>query len=212
MPRICVDFSEKEYEILKELTYVKGDDSEKLRNLFRYYLSSIPALKSSYYSLKRFENKDEIEDILKKVLEAYKGSEYPTENWNDEKIKKLISDLTEINVFFKVDEKRAMPERKFRNLFKKVLYDIATERKDMDEDVAGYMAIIQLLIEFGVGTLDKETLSDATILINDGWLFAYPKAMKEAREFKKTRKLGMKLKPATKKQLQDAGHITKSRR
>lgn len=207
MPKVCVDFSEKEYEILTELKNVEGEEGEKLRNLFRYYLYTIPALKSSYYALKRIESKEDIEEILRDVSAAYKNAEYQTENWEDNKINKLVDELAEVNVLLKVDEKRAIPGRKFRGLYKKLLHDIATEHMDMDEYTAGYVAIIQLLMEFGVGTLSKETIRDATILINDGWLFAYPKVMKEAREFKRTKKLSMKLKPSIKKQLLGEAHL-----
>lgn len=213
MPEVCVNLSEKEYELLTRLDNVEGKDGGKLRSLFRYYLFSMPALKSSYYALKRFENKEEIEDILKYVSTAYKNAEHPIESWEIDKMNKLIGELTEINVLLKVDgqqtemnQMQAIPSRKFRGLYKKLLHDIATERKDMDEYIAGYVAIIQLLMEFGVGTLDKEKTKDATIFINDVWLSPYPKAMKEAREFQRTKKLRLKLKtPKTpaKKQLAD---------
>ncbi len=199
MPKVCVDLSDKEYEILTELKNVEGMDGEKLRSLFRYYLYTVPALKSSYYALKRVENRKEIEEILGEVQAAYKNTEYPIDDWGEDKTRKLIDELAEINVLTKADENRSIPKGKFRGLFKKLLHDIATENKDMDEYVAGYLAIIQLLMEFGVGTLSKEKIRDATVLINDGWLFVYPKAMKEARQFKKTKKLSMKLKHADKK-------------
>ena len=200
MPEVCIDLSEKEYEILTALEDIKGNESEKLRSLFRYYLYTVPALRGSYYALKRTENKDEIEDVLRDVLAAYKDAEHPILNWEGDKLNKLIDELTEINVLSKVDEAQTLPKRKFNNLFKKLLHDIATERKDMDERIAAYVAIIQLLIEFGVGTLSKETIRDATIFLNDGWYSVYPEAMKGAREFEKTRRLSMKLKPYTKKQ------------
>ncbi len=193
MPIVCVDLSDKEYEILTELKNVEGIDGEKLRSLFRYYLYTIPELKSSYYALRRAENRKEIEEILEDVKSAYKNTECPIECWEEEKTKKLIDELVELNVLTKADETQSIPKEKFRGLFKKLLHDIATESKDMDEYIAGYFAIIQLLMEFGVGTLSNEKIRDATVLINDGWLFIYPKVMKEAREFKKTKKLSMKL-------------------
>ncbi len=48
---------------------------------------------------------------------------------------------------------------------------------------------VQLLKEFGVGTLSKETIRDAAILLNEGWLYIYAKKMREAREFMKTKNL-----------------------
>lgn len=193
MTKVCADFSDKEYEIFTSLKTIEGTGGEKLRNLFRYYLSTIPELKSSDYALKRFENKEFIEEILKDVQEDYKNTEYPTENWKDNKINKLANELIEINVISKVGEKRFVPTSKFRDLFKILLHDIATESKDMDEYVAAVIAVVQLLMEFGVGTLSKETIKDATIFLIEGWLFAYPKVMKEAREFQKTKKLTKKL-------------------
>ncbi len=193
MTKVCADFSDKEYEIFTSLKTIEGTGGEKLRNLFRYYLSTIPELKSSDYALKRFENKEFIEGILKDVQEDYKNTEYPKENWKDDKINKLANELIEINVISKVGEKRFVPTSKFRDLFKILLHDIATESKDMDEYVAAVIAVVQLLMEFGVGTLSKETIKDATIFLIEGWLFAYPKVMKEAREFQKTKKLTKKL-------------------
>ncbi|NJD77618.1 MAG: hypothetical protein FIB08_11065 [Candidatus Methanoperedens sp.] len=202
MPIVCVDLSDKEYEVLTELKNVEGIHGEKLRNLFRYYLYTIPALKSSHYALKRVENREEIEEILEDVKTAYKNTECPIEVWGEEKTKQLIDELVELNVLTRVDEAQSIPKEKFRGLFKKLLHDIATESKDMDEYIAGYFAIIQLLMEFGLGTLSKEKIRDATVLINDGWLSVYPKVMKESREFNKTRKLSMRLRHADNKIIQ----------
>ncbi len=68
-----------------------------------------------------------------------------------------------------------------------LLHDIATESK-MDEYQA-VVAAIQLLMEFGGGSLGKETIRDGTILINEEWMFEYATAMKHAREFKRTKKI-----------------------
>ena len=70
-----------------------------------------------------------------------------------------------------------------------MLHDIASEMKDVDEYTAACIATIQLLMEFGAGSLSNETISDGTILINEGWMFAYATAMKKAREFMKTKKI-----------------------
>ncbi len=52
MPKVCTDLSDIEYEILKNLTIVEGEDGEKLKNLLRhYYIYTIPELKSSEYTL-----------------------------------------------------------------------------------------------------------------------------------------------------------------
>ena len=198
MPTVYVNLSDKEYEILTEMKNVEGMDGEKLRNLFRYYLYTLPELKSSYYALKRIEHKKEIEEILEDVKATYENTEYPIEAWGEEKTKELIDELVEINVLMKADETQSIPKEKFRGLFKKLLHDIVTESKDMDEYIAGYFAIIQLLMEFGVGTLNKEKIRDSTVLINDGSLSVYPKVMKEAREFQRTKKLSMELRYAGK--------------
>ncbi len=188
MPKVEVDLTDKEFEILKSLEKVEGKDGEKLRSLYRYYLSSIPELKSKDYELKRFEDKDEIDEILKSIFGVYKKTEYPVDSWENDKIDKIIDELTEINVLEMTEGVRIVPA-KFRDLFKLLLHDIATENKDMDEHVAALIAVIQLLKEFGVGTLNKETIRDAAILINEGWLYIYAKKMREAREFLKTKNL-----------------------
>jgi hypothetical protein len=190
MPKdLTVTFSDLEYEILKKLKIVEGEDGEKLRNLFRLYLSTVPELRSSEYALKRAENKELIEEHLRNVWAEYELTDYPTENWSDDKINKLVSELVEINVITKIGVKQFIPSNKFRGLFKMLLHDIATECKDMDEYSAACMATIQLLMEFGVGTLSKETIRDDTIFINEGWMFVYATAMKRARDFMKTKKL-----------------------
>jgi hypothetical protein len=190
MPKnLTVTLSDMEYEILKKINVVEGEDGEKLRNLLRLYISTIPGLKSSEYALKRVENKEEIDSLLRDVWAAYELTDNPTETWKNDKIDKLISDLIEINVLVKTGEKQFIPTSKFRNLFKMLLHDIATESKEMDEYSAACIATIQLLIEFSGGTLGKETIRDGTILLNEGWLFAYATAMKRAREFMKTKKL-----------------------
>ncbi len=190
MPKdLTVTLSDLEYEILKKVKIVEGNDGEKLRNLLRLYISTIPELKSSEYALRRIENKDEIEEILRDVWAAYETTESPTEHWSDEKINKLISDLIEINALLKTGDKQYIPSNKFRSLFKMLLHDITTESKDRDEYSAACVATIQLLLEFGVGTLNRETIRDGTIFINEGWMFVYSTAIKKAREFMITKKL-----------------------
>ena len=184
-----VTLSDIEYEILKKVTIVEGEEGEKLRNLLRYYIFTLPELKSAEYALKRIENKEEIQSYLREVWAAYEITENPTEAWNEEKIKKLSGDLLEINVLLKTGEKQYVPSNKFRSLFKMILHDIATESKDMDEYSAACVATIQLLMEFGAGVLSNETIRDGTIFLNEGWLFVYATAMKKARDFMQTKML-----------------------
>ncbi len=194
MPKVCTDLSDIEYEILKNLAIVEGENGEKLKNLLRHYIYTTPELKSSEYALKRVENKKAIEENLQNVWDAYEISDYPTENWGEDKINKLTSDLIEINALMKVGEGQFIPSNKFRTLFKMLLHDIATENRDIDEYSAACIASIQLLMEFGAGTLSNETIKDGTIYINEGWMFDYATEIKKARQFMKTRKLFPKIK------------------
>jgi hypothetical protein len=184
-----VTLSDIEYEILKKVTIVEGEEGEKLKNLLRYYLFNLPELSSAKYALKRVENKDEIESYLRDVWAAYEIMDNPTEVWKEEKINKLTADLIELNVLLKTGEKQYVPANKFRGMYKMLLHDIATESRDMDEYSASCVATIQLLMEFGAGVLSKEMIRDGTILLNEGWLFVYATAMKKAREFMKTKKM-----------------------
>lgn len=188
MQKVCADLSEIEYDILKKLTIVEGEDGEKLRNLLRYYVFTMPELKSEEYALKRIDNKKEIEEIMKDVMDAYEITDYPIEQWGQDKMNKLTGDLVEINVLVKIDE-NFMPSNKFKSLFKMLLHDIAAESSDMDEYQAAVVAAIQLLMEFGGGSLGRETIRDGAIFINEGWMFEYATAMKHAREFKRTKKI-----------------------
>jgi len=190
MPKdLVVTLNDLEYEILKKMKVVEGEDGEKLRNLFRLYVSTIPELKSSEYALKRVEKKEKIDEYLKNVWDEYELTDSPTEHWSEEKINKLILDLIEINVMVKVGDKQFIPSNKFRSLFKMLLHDITVESVDMDVYSAACIATIQLLMEFGVETLSNETIRDGTIFINEGWMFVYSTAIKNAREFMKTKKL-----------------------
>ncbi|HEX7627316.1 MAG TPA: hypothetical protein VF354_00150 [Candidatus Methanoperedens sp.] len=190
MPKdLIVILNDLEYEILKKMRVVEGEDGEKLRNLFRLYVSTIPELKSSEYALKRVEKKEIIDEHLKNIWAEYEHTDFPTEQWDEEKVNKLTSDLIETNVLFKVGEKQYIPSNKFRSLFKMLLHDITTESNDMDEYTAACVATIQLLMEFSVETLSKETIRDGTIFINEGWMFVYATAIKNAREFMITKKL-----------------------
>jgi hypothetical protein len=186
MPKdLIVTLNDLEYEILKKMRVVEGEDGEKLRNLFRLYVSTIPELKSSEYALKRVEKKDKIDEHLKNVWDEYELTDSPTENWSEEKVNKLIFELTQI----KIGEKQFIPSNKFRSLFKMLLHDITTESMDIDEYSAACIATIQLLMEFGVETLSNETIRDGTIFINEGWMFVYSTAIKNARDFMKSKKL-----------------------
>ncbi len=190
MPKdLTVTLTDMEYEILKKIRIVEGEDGEKLRNLLRFYIATIPELKSSEYALKRSENKEEIEEILRGVWAQYELTDHPVEQWKEDKIDRLMSDLVEINALVRTGEREFIPNSKFRSLFKMLLHDIATESRDMDEYSAACVATIQLLMEFGVGVLSKGDIRDGAILINEGWMFAYATAMKRAREFMKTKKL-----------------------
>ncbi len=192
-----VTLSDIEYEILKKITIVEGEEGEKLRNLLRYYIFNLPELRSANYTLKRVENKEEIESYLREVWAAYELMDNPTEVWKEEKINKLTTDLIELNVLLRTGEKQYVPTNKFRGIYKMLLHDIATESKDMDEYSASCVATIQLLMEFGSGVLTKEMIRDGTILLNEGWLFVYATAMKKAREFMKTKKMFTEAAPIT---------------
>ncbi|MCE8423375.1 MAG: hypothetical protein J5U17_08725 [Candidatus Methanoperedens sp.] len=190
MPKVLtVTLSDIEYEILKRIKIVEGEDGEKLRNLLRLYIFTIPELKSSEYALKRVEQKEQIEEILRDIWAAYELTDNPTETWKDDKINKLRNDLIEINVLMNTGDKAFIPTNKLRSLFKMLLHDIATEKKDVDEYSVACVATIQLLMEFGAGSLPKETIRDGVILLNEGWLFVYATAMKNAREFIINKKL-----------------------
>lgn len=190
MPKILnVTLSDIEYAILKTTTIVEGDEGDKLRNLLRYYIFNLPDLRSAKYALLRVEKKEEIEAHLSEVWAAYELIDNPTEVWKAEKINKITTDLIELNVLLRTGEKQYVPANKFRNLYKMLLHDIATESKDMDEYSASCVATIQLLMEFGAGVLSKEMIRDGTILLNEGWLFVYATAMKKAREFMNTKKM-----------------------
>ncbi|HEY9206039.1 MAG TPA: hypothetical protein VIO58_08965 [Candidatus Methanoperedens sp.] len=189
MLKVCADLTDIEYDILKKIPFVEGKNGEKLRNLLRYYISTMPELKSSEYALERIEKKKEIEEIVAEVENEYESTDDPVEKWGDDKTGKLTGELVEINVLVKADENQFMPAYKFKSLFKMLIHDIATESRDMDEYTAAILAAIQLLMEFGGGSLSKETIRDAAILINEKWMYAYAGAMKKAREFMKTKKL-----------------------
>ncbi|PWB49985.1 MAG: hypothetical protein C3F06_12845 [Candidatus Methanoperedenaceae archaeon] len=189
MPRVCSELSEIEYKILKNLEIIKGDNGDKLRNLLRYYIFTTPELESSQYAVKRVEEREKIDEFLAEVEAAYENTDNPVELWNEDKIAKLSAILTEINVLIKTGENQFVPSNKFRSLFKMLLHDIATETTEIDEYEAAVVAAIQLLMEFGSGSLDKEIIRDGAIFITEVWMFSYASAMKKAREFKKTKKI-----------------------
>lgn len=143
MPKVCTDLSDIEYGILRRLKIVEGEDGEKLKNLLRHYIFTTPELKSSEYALKRVEYRKEIDENLQKVWDTYEITDYPTENWSEDKINKLTSDLIEINVLLKAGEGQIIPANKFRTLFKMPLHDIVTENRDSDEYSAACVASIQ---------------------------------------------------------------------
>ncbi len=189
MPRVCTELSEIEYKILRNLEIVEGDNGAKLRNLLRYYIFTMPDLESSQYAMKRVENRGKIDELLAEVEASYENTENPVELWKEDKIDKLTADLVEINVLIKTGENQFVPANKFRSLFKMLLHDIATETTEKDEYEAAIVAAIQLLMEFGKGSLDRETIIDGAIFTTEGWMFSYASAMKKAREFKKTKKI-----------------------
>ncbi len=189
MPTVCTELSEIEYKILRNLEVVKGENGDKLRNLLRYYIFTLPELESSQYAMKRAENREKIDGLLAEVEASYENTENPVDLWSENKIDKLTASLAEINVLIKTGENQFVPANKFRSLFKMLLHDIATETTEKDEYEAAVEAAIQLLMEFGSGSLGRETIRDGAIFITEVWMFAYASAMKKAREFKKTKRI-----------------------
>lgn len=189
MPRVCAELSEIEYKILKNLEIVKGENGDKLRNLLRFYIFTTPEMESSQYALKRVENREKIDELLKEVEASYENTDNPVELWSEDKLNKLTANLAEINVIMKTGENQFLPANKFRSLFKMLLHDIATETTEIDEYEAAVVAAVQLLMEFGSGSLDNETIRDGAIFITEMWMYSYASAMKKAREFKKTKKI-----------------------
>jgi len=57
MPLVCADLTEIEFDILKNLKDVEGEEGEKLKNLLKLYIYTTPELKSSAYALTRSEKR-----------------------------------------------------------------------------------------------------------------------------------------------------------
>ncbi len=78
----------------------------------------------------------------KKYTKFIKKTEYPVDNWENDKIDKLIDELVEINVLTIMEGVRTISSR-FRDRFKMLLHDIVTENKDLDEHKGAIIAVIQ---------------------------------------------------------------------
>jgi hypothetical protein len=186
---LTVTLSDTEYEILNKLDKLEGKNGERLHSLLRYFIRTHPSLKSDYYGLKREETKEKLEQGLKDIWKAYEKTINPIEACSPEKVEKLVKDLSEMNVIHVVGKNTYIPTSEFRGVWKMVFHDIAAESPEMDEYNAACITTLLLLDEFSIGTMGRDDLRDATILLNEGWLFVYATAKKRAREFMKTKKL-----------------------
>ncbi len=186
MVEIHVNLTDTEYKILKKIKWLEGENGEKLHSLLKWYIKEQPSLKSDYYRLQREETQESLDKSLHDIWNTYEETDTPLLEMDPKRVEELLKKLEEINVVRNIGM-HTIPTGKFKDIWKTVIHDVITESPDMNEFSAACLTTLLLLNEFSMGTLTREELRDATILLNEGWLFIYAAAIHEARSYIKKR-------------------------
>jgi hypothetical protein len=182
---VVVEFSDREYQILLKLDEFEGDDSQKLKELFTSYLAQTPRLKAGYHLIKLDETQDHMLEVLDSIYKEYESSPSPLEGWTQSKYDKILEDLLQIEIIRPMGAGRFGPTSRFKKPWLTVYNSTSKVFPDLDEFSQAYIATVYMLDYFSRGTFEAELLRDATIILNEFYLYSYALAKKQAHNAQK---------------------------
>lgn len=180
--RIVVELSDREYQILQKLDEFEGDSSQKLKELFTNYLVQTPRLKAGYHLIKLDEKQDHLREVLEIIYKEYELTPTPMENWTREKYDIILEELLQIEVLRPMGAGRFAPTYLFKKPWLTVYNSTSKVFPDLDEFSQAYIATIYMLDYISRGTFDDELLKNATIILNEYYMFTYAAAKKRGHE------------------------------
>ncbi len=179
---VVVQLSDREYQILEKLDDVEGDSSQKLRSLLRGYLFTIPKFHKDYHIIHLEEKKELLFEILESIWKEYDSSTSPLEKWDEEKIKNVRVELTEINAIRPVGPFSFTVTGLLKKPWLAAYYHVSNIFEELDEFSQACIASIYVLDFLSKGTFESELLKNSTILLNELFMFSYAVARKKAHE------------------------------
>ena len=182
---VVVEFSDREYQILLKLDEFEGDDSQKLKELFTSYLVQTPRLQAGYHLIKLDETQDHLLEILDSIYKEYESNPSPLEGWTQSKYDKIQEDLLQIEIIRPMGAGSYGPTSRFKKPWLTVYNSTSKVFPDLDEFSQAYIATVYMLDYFSRATFETELLRDATIILNEYYLFSYALAKKNSREAQK---------------------------
>jgi hypothetical protein len=182
---VVVEFSDREYQILLKLNEFEGDDSQKLKELFTNYLSQTPRLRAGYHLIKLDETQDHMLEILDSIYKEYESNPTPLEGWTQSKYDKIQEDLLQIEIIRPMGAGRFGLTSRFKKPWLTVYNSTSKVFPDLDEFSQAYIATVYMLDYFSRGTFEAELLRDATIILNEFYLYSYALAKKQAHNAQK---------------------------
>lgn len=183
---IVIKLTEREYQILENLDDIPGKPEEKMKELFIQHLTKTPRLKAGYHLIKLDEKKENLYRVLESIWEEYVATTDPMENWDQEKLDKILENLLAINAIQPV-ALNYVPTYIFRKSWLTAYRHVSTVFPDVDEFSQAYIATVYILDYLSKETFDLELSRDAAIFLNEKYMASYAIAKKQAHDFEKVR-------------------------
>ncbi|MCL7476470.1 MAG: hypothetical protein SCH39_12960 [Methanosarcinales archaeon] len=186
---VVVELSDREYQVLKNIDELEGEVSQKLRELLRNYLISTPRFKVDYHIIHLEEKRELLMSVLEEIWKEYESCLSPLEKWDQEKAQTVRENLMEINAIRPVGSFDIALTGLLKKPWLSAYNSVSEVFDDVDEFSQACIATIYVLDFLSRGTLEPGLLKDATIFLNELYLFSYAVAKKKAHEFQKARGL-----------------------
>ncbi|MBW6519371.1 MAG: hypothetical protein K0A89_12850 [ANME-2 cluster archaeon] len=186
---VVVELSDREYQVLKNIDELEGEVSQKLRELLRNYLISTPRFKVDYHIIHLEEKRKLLMSVLEEIWKEYESCLSPLEKWDQEKAQTVRENLMEINAIRPVGSFDIALTGLLKKPWLSAYNSVSEVFDDVDEFSQACIATIYVLDFLSRGTLEPGLLKDATIFLNELYLFMYAVAKKKAHEFQKARGL-----------------------
>lgn len=184
--QVIVELSDREYQILENIDELEGDTSQKMLQLFKDYLKATPRFRPDYHLIKMDEKKDMLQQVLESIWDEYKSTPSPLENWDEDKFNSVRENLLSVNAVRPLGIQNFILTTQLKKPWLAAFNTVAKIFPDIDEFSQACVATVYMLDYLSRGTFDAQLLKDATILLNELFLFTYAAAKRKAHEFKRS--------------------------
>jgi hypothetical protein len=183
---VVVKLTDREYQILDNLEDIEGTTAEKLKELFTSYLLQTPRFKVDYHVIKLDETKEHLQQVLELIWNEYQQSPNPLDLWDEDKFDRIKKELIQVNALRPMGGRQFAPTYLFKKPWLSVFNNVNKVFPEHDEFSQAYIATIYMLDYLSKVTFDDELLKDATIILNEFYMYTYAVAKKKAHEFQRS--------------------------